>query len=310
MTSQPEFAPVGRLVKSSQPLELEYYTQQDLIHSITETGKELEDSPVAIPVFREVKMDDIPLLNELYEPRGGNKLSVSFSEDNEGRRNAVIQLLWGSMLTQFRPSISDNTWDVYAQGYRTPNEKMRSTDLVAVLDSRLRKQGVFNAIADSANFDAMLIPHLLSESLYDESRKREKQLTYTTNDRIIQGLGKIAFRPGRPITTPPYLATVNTYLSVNESKGKTSHQLVTHATYDVSDTNKQKVQKEYGYITEAPKRGYVRSSGYVSMASKDGLSRQQVEQFAHLDQGRNEPIHALQVGLNALRVAHNLRKIR
>ena len=304
MVPPPKLTPVGNVIRSSpRMLEIDHHAQQEFVSTMYRTGEELEQSNGAIPAFREVKIDNIPLNTP------GDRLWVHFSEDSTGRRNAVIQLMMNRALTEFRPTeLGSGYWDAFSQGYKQPNDILSNSGLVATLDGMLPQKGVFNSIVDTPIFDEMSIPHLLNDGLYVGAAPREKakRVIYTTDSSIAQGFGRIAMRGGTPIISPEFLSTVKTHLSLTEEDGTATHQLVTRANYDI---NGRQVQKVYEYTAKSNRRHYGVSGGTVSMSSKDGLSRGIMEDYAHHDQDRNEPIHSLKLGLDGLRTAYGLRKI-
>ncbi|MDB5160369.1 MAG: hypothetical protein JWO99_632 [Candidatus Saccharibacteria bacterium] len=305
---RPEFIPVGTPVRNSQPLELSYHDQQSLVQDMQQTGRELNNSPVAKPAFRKVVMERIPILGEFGESRSGDSLLVNFSEDNEGRHNALMQLYIGQVATRFQLGVSGDKWDVFAQGDRAPHDQIKNTDMAAILSSKLPNPRVLDAISDSAYFEGMMIPQLLANGLFEQvpQRFKEEHVVYTTNERVSQGLGVFAGRGGTPFVSPEYLAAVNTYLSIQEKSGTTTHQLVTRANFDVSG---RQIQKEYAYQSEMRRSSYGKSIGHVAMSSVDGISREQVEEYARRDQERNEPISSLRRGLDNLRASQRLHKL-
>ena len=306
---RPEFFPVGTPVRNSQALELSYHDQQSLVQDMQQTGRELNNSPLAQPAFRKVIMERIPILGEFGESQSGDSLLVNFSEDSEGRHNALMQLYIGQAATRFQLGVSGDKWDVFAQGDRTPYDQIKNTDMAAILSSKLPNPRVLDAISDSAHFEGMMIPQLLANGLFEQvpQRFKEEHVVYTTNERISQGLGMFGVRNGAPFISPEYLAAVNTYLSVEEKKsGTTVHQLVTRANFDI---NGRQIQKEYAYQSEMRRSSYGKSIGHVAMSSVDGISRQQVEEYARRDQERNEPISSLRRGLDSLRTSQQLPKL-
>lgn len=306
---RPEFIPVGTPVRNSRPLELSFHDQQSLVHDMQRTSRELNDSPVARPAFRQIVMERVPILGEFGESRSGDSLLVNFSEDSDNRHNALIQLYIGQAATRFQLAPSGDSWDMFAQGDNRPHGKIRNTDLAATISSKLPNPRILDAIADSAHFDGMMIPQLLANGLFDQvpDRNKEKRVIYTTNEHIVQGLGVMAHRSsGNPFISPEYLSTVRTYLSIDEKAGKSTHQLVTRADYDISN---RRVQKEYAYQSEMRRASYGKSIGHVAMSSVDGMSREQVEEYAQRDQERNEPLYSLRRGLDNLRASQQLRKI-
>ena len=308
----PDLRPVGTKVESSRPLELDFHAQQQLVADLSQTAKELESSPLVKPYYREARMGRIPLLSELRQSAGTNRLWISFSETSDGQRNAVMQTQIGPDITEFRLANSNEAWDIYFKdGGRQPVKPLSNPDMVSFLDNRLRKDHVFDAVADSLQFDGMTIPHLAYDNLYADARDQEKQLIYTNNQIRFAGQSAIRAASGKPIIiTPEYLANVDTYFVASEKDGTSKYQLVTRANYDIGGQyGTRQVQKEYSYTAETSHNRFTRSMGKVAMSSRDGLSREQVDEFARYDQERNEPIYSLNLGLNDLRNSKGLRKI-
>jgi len=297
MTPGNEFEPIGKHIESSRQLELDFHDQQNLIFEMKQTARELEDSPLVTPTIKEVKLGRIALLDGDGQRSPRNKLWVQYSEADDGRHNALIDLLEDEVHTRFQLSPTTNKWDIFQKGSSSPTKDFSSEYLVNFLQPKLRKPETFNSILDSANFDPMIIPHLLASHLARQSNRREKRILYQSSDGIVHGVD-----PEEPLATT-YVSSASTSLSIFDVNGRSIHTLRARAPYALGNTT---ITKEYAYRAETSDTQLYGASGSVTMASKDGYNRAKLLDFAVRDQETNEPVFTLHRSLAKLRKEHGL----
>ncbi|MBC7459303.1 hypothetical protein H7200_01145 [Candidatus Saccharibacteria bacterium] len=297
MSLQHEFVPVGKHVASSHQLELDSHAQQNLIYEMKRTGQELQDSPVAQPYFKEVKIGRIALLNSDGYRAGSDKLWLQYSEMNDGRRNAIIDLQEGETQTRFHLSQSSQSWNVLQRASHRPTQTLSNEDMVAILHPKMRNKEVLAALMDTTQSDAMAIPHLLAGFLYKSAGRREKKLLYQSNDALIQGGGSDT------VGDASFVSSVETSLAIRSVNGRHIHTLRARAPYVIGNTV---VTKEYSYEAETSDAMIYKAAGKVSLESSDGYSQAEFEPYLRLDKSVNEPLFALHRNLAILRSSHGL----
>lgn len=297
MTLQHEFVPVGKHVTSSQQLELDYHDQQNLIYEMKRTDQKLQDSPVAQPYFKEIKIGRIALLNRDGDRAGSDKLWLHYSEMNDGRRNAIINLLEDETQTQFNLSQSSQSWNVIQQASHRPTQTLSNEDMVAILHPKMRNKEVSTALMDTTQSDAMAIPHLLAGFLYKSAGRREKKVLYQSNDALIQGYNS------ETVGDASFVSSVETSLAIRSFNGRHIHTLRTRAPYVIGDTV---VTKGYSYEAETSDTMIYKAAGRVSLESDDGYSQADLTPYLRLDRSVNDPLLTLHRNLATLRSDHGL----
>lgn len=298
MNHSNEFAPVGKHVSSSQRLELDFMDQQDLISELRQTSRELESSPLATPAFKLIRLGRIALLdsNEVRSPN--DKLWIQYSETNDGRRNAVIDLLEDQELTRLRLSQTENNWQVWANGAKTSSQAISNEQVVSTLYPKIGNKETLEALLDTADYDSMVIPHLLASYLENSAHRRQKVLQYKISSPVIQGVAEMT-----PDRDSSFISSTDTDLCIFENSGRSIYTLSTRALYAIGKTN---IHKGYSYEAEMSTEKFYNAGGKVTVASTDGYNQAQLAEYAATDQRTSEPLFTLHGSLRKLRSNYGL----
>jgi len=292
MTSQSEFVPIGTPVTTSRKLELEFRDEQQFIYEMSGVGYELEKSPLVTPTLREIKLGQIALLDEHGSTSRSDKMWLQFSETDDGRRNAIVDLLEGETLTRLQLSQTSDKWDVWQKGSKEPISQIDKDQVLTTIHPKLRNKEILAPLLDTAGFDSMAIPHLLAAYLTRAARRREKKSTYRLNDPTIQGLDS----PIDELDTS-YVSSTKTEFSVYRNNGRSVHRIATSTVYPVGISS---IEKGYGYIAEKTRAGISKEAGAITISSSDGFTEDQLKNYAEIDQLNNEPLSTLRHSLYAL----------
>jgi hypothetical protein len=300
MNRSNEFVPVGKHVSSARRLELDFMDQQDLISELRQTSRELESSPLAIPTSKQIKLGRIALLDRNKVRSTTDKLWIQYSETNDGRRNAVIDLLENQELTRLQLSQTENNWQVWANGAKTSSQVISNEQVVSTLYPKIGNKETLEALLDTADYDSMVIPHLLASYLEKSAHRRQKILQYSFSSPTIQGAAEMT-----PDRDSSFISSTDTNLCIFENNNRSIYTLSTSALHNIGNTN---IRKGYSYEAEISTGKFYNAGGKVTVASADGYNQAQLDEYATTDQITSDPLFSLHGSLEGLRFHYGLDK--
>ncbi|MBC7868835.1 hypothetical protein H7X69_01485 [Candidatus Saccharibacteria bacterium] len=288
MSSRTNFFPIGELVSSSKILELDYDEQQYLLSRIRRTTSDIGMVPSLEPEQTDVSLRGIRIKPRVASSLGTKAtMGIDYSETIRGLKSAAISVRHdhGSNSKEYHLAPAMDIWEEWHPGHDEAAQYLTHSQLITELSPLVPNERIFEPIIDRVDIKGMEIAYLLADFLKKSATTRTRN-THLGTDTLVAG--------------DNYLSRTETSLSIKEINNRRIHSLAVGAIYDIELAH---IKKRYSYIINSTEQAQSISSavGAVTFSSADGVPRNRLEQFARIDQDRNDPLAVFHRGLKDLR---------